>query len=520
MLAITKSISLVGLTGHLIDVEADIGNGVPGFTLLGLPDAALSEARDRVRSAIINSQAQWPNKRITLALSPAALPKRGSSFDCAIALALLAAAEELSLGRLEGAVALGELTLDGRIKSVPGILPALRAAALHGIERALIPSENYEEGSLVPGIELIHFGHLRELIAWLRGSEYLPGDRTIARPYSQSHSQSQSGARTEERESDGADFSDIAGQEAAKEALEIGAVGGHHIAMVGPPGVGKSMLAARIPTILPSLSEQDALDVTSLHSIAGKISPESNSPLITTPPFIAPHHTISRAGLIGGGSATISPGACSLSHRGILFLDEAPEISRQVIEALREPMELGEITLTRLGRSATFPAHFTLVLASNPCPCGWAIGKAKRCTCSPLASRRYREKLSGPILDRIDLRIELEPLSQGDLMRKGESSADIKSRVDQARARSSQRFRAYPWSMNSEIPAAALRSEFAPEPRALTQLYRALDGEEITVRGLHRIQRVAWSIADLKGEPSPTRASIVRALALHLRERL
>jgi len=369
-------------------------------------------------------------KRITLALSPAALPKRGSSFDCAIALALLAAAEELSLGRLEGAVALGELTLDGRIKSVPGILPALRAAALHGIERALIPSENYEEGSLVPGIELIHFGHLRELIAWLRGSEYLPGDRTIARSYSQSHSQSQSGARTEERESDGADFSDIAGQEAAKEALEIGAVGGHHLAMVGPPGVGKSMLAARIPTILPSLSEQDALDVTSLHSIAGKISPDSNSPLITTPPFIAPHHTISRVGLIGGGSATISPGACSLAHRGILFLDEAPEISRQVIEALREPMELGEITLTRLGRSATFPAHFTLVLASNPCPCGWAIGKAKRCTCSPLASRRYREKLSGPILDRIDLRIELEPLSQGDLMRKGESSADIKSRVE------------------------------------------------------------------------------------------
>lgn len=518
MLAITKSISLVGLTGHLIDVEADIGNGVPGFTLLGLPDAALSEARDRVRSAIINSQAQWPNKRITLALSPAALPKRGSAFDCAIALALLAAAEEITLGRLAGAVALGELTLDGRIKSVPGILPALRAAALHGIERAVIPSENFEEGALVPGIELIHFGHLRELIAWLHGGEYPSSDRTLAR--SLSHSQSHSGARFEASASEGADFSDIAGQEPAKEALEIGAVGGHHIAMVGPPGVGKSMLAARMPTILPSLSERDALDVTSLHSIAGKISPESSSPLITTPPFIAPHHTISRAGLIGGGSATISPGACSLAHRGILFLDEAPEISRQVIEALREPMELGEITLTRLGRSATFPAHFTLVLAANPCPCGWAIGKAKRCACSPLASRRYREKLSGPILDRIDLRIELEPLSQGDLMRTGESSANIKSRVDLARARSSQRFRAYPWSINSEIPAAALRSEFAPEPRALSLLYRALDSEEITVRGLHRIQRVAWSIADLKSEPSPSRASVERALALHLRERL
>ena len=506
MLAITRSISLVGLTGHLIDIEADIGNGVPGFTLLGLPDAALSEARDRVRSAISNSSAQWPNKRITLALSPAALPKRGSSFDCAIAIALLAAAQEITLGRIDGAVVLGELTLDGRIKSVPGILPALRAAALHGIKRAIIPSENFEEGSLIPGIDLIHFEHLRQLIAWVKGGEYLPSELT----------------RIAQNTSEGKtlDFSDIAGQERAKEALEIGAVGGHHIAMVGPPGVGKSMLAARIPSILPRLNERDALDVTSLHSIAGKISPLNGSPLITSAPFIAPHHTISRAGLIGGGSTSISPGACSLAHRGILFLDEAPEISRPVIESLREPMESGEVTLTRLGRSATFPARFTLVLASNPCPCGWAIGKAKRCTCSSLASRRYREKLSGPILDRVDLRIELEPLSQGDLARGSEPSSDIASRVADARERSKERFNAYPWAINSEIPAAALRSEFAPEPRALSVLYRALDAEEITVRGLHRIQRVAWSIADLNNERSPSRTSIDRALALHLRERL
>ena len=501
MLAITRSISLVGLTGHLIDIEADIGNGVPGFTLLGLPDAALSEARDRVRSAISNSSAQWPNKRITLALSPAALPKRGSSFDCAIAIALLAAAQEITLGRIDGAVVLGELTLDGRIKSVPGILPALRAAALHGIERAIIPSENFEEGSLIPGINLIHFDHLRQLITWVKGGEYLPSELTRSDLCSSENTH--------------LDFSDIAGQERAKEALEIGAVGGHHIAMVGPPGVGKSMLAARIPSILPRLTERDALDVTSLHSIAGKISPLNGSPLITSAPFVAPHHTISRAGLIGGGSATISPGACSLAHRGILFLDEAPEISRPVIESLREPMESGEVTLTRLGRSATFPARFTLVLASNPCPCGWAIGKAKRCTCSSLASRRYR-----PILDRVDLRIELEPLSQGDLARRSEPSSDIAVRVASARERSKERFSAHPWSINSEIPAAALRSEFAPEPRALSVLYRALDAEEITVRGLHRIQRVAWSIADLHNEPSPSRTSIDRALALHLRERL
>ena len=506
MLAITRSISLVGLTGHLIDIEADIGNGVPGFTLLGLPDAALSEARDRVRSAISNSSAQWPNKRITLALSPAALPKRGSSFDCAIAIALLAAAQEITLGRIDGAVVLGELTLDGRIKSVPGILPALRAAALHGIEREIIPSENFEEGSLIPGINLIHFDHLRQLITWVKGGEYLPSELTRSDLCSSENTH--------------LDFSDIAGQERAKEALEIGAVGGHHIAMVGPPGVGKSMLAARIPSILPRLTERDALDVTSLHSIAGKISPLNGSPLITSAPFVAPHHTISRAGLIGGGSATISPGACSLAHRGILFLDEAPEISRPVIESLREPMESGEVTLTRLGRSATFPARFTLVLASNPCPCGWAIGKAKRCTCSSLASRRYREKLSGPILDRVDLRIELEPLSQGDLARRSEPSSDIAVRVASARERSKERFSAHPWSINSEIPAAALRSEFAPEPRALSVLYRALDAEEITVRGLHRIQRVAWSIADLHNEPSPSRTSIDRALALHLRERL
>lgn len=506
MLAITQAISLVGLTGHLIDVEADIGNGVPAFTLLGLPDAALSEARDRVRSAIINSGATWPNMRITLALSPAALPKRGSAFDCAIAVALLAAAEELPVERFATAVILGELTLEGRIKSVPGILPALRAAARHGITRAIIPTENAQEGALVTGIEIIHFTHLHELISWCRGNEYL-APPLIAHESVGSHQSA-------------LDFSDIAGQESAKEAMEIGAVGGHHIAMVGPPGVGKSMLAERIPSILPSLSEVDSLEVTSLHSIAGKISPNNCAPLITSAPFVAPHHTISRAGLIGGGSAVISPGACSLAHRGILFLDEAPEVSRPVIESLREPMESGEVTVTRLGRSATFPARFTLVLAANPCPCGWSIGKAKRCTCSALASRRYRERLSGPILDRIDLRIELEPLSQADLLRTGEGSREIAARVTQARARAALRFKDVPWSINSEIPAAALRSDFAPDRKALALLYQALDDEEITVRGLHRIQRVAWSIADLRGEPTPTQSSINRALALHLRDRL
>lgn len=506
MLAITRAISLLGLTGHLIDVEADIGNGVPGFTLLGLPDASLSESRDRVRSAITNSGALWPNKRITLALSPAALPKRGPAFDCAIALALLAAAQELALDRVGDAVILGELTLDGRIKSVPGILPALRAASLHGCTRAIIPSDNQQEGALVAGIEILHFEHLAQLIAWCKGGEYNPQTRTT-----------QMGSANGDC---ALDFADISGQESAKEAIEIGAVGGHHLAMLGPPGVGKSMIAERIPTILPTLGEVDALEVTALHSIAGKISPGDLRPLISTPPFVAPHHTITRAGLVGGGSAAISPGACSLAHRGILFLDEAPEIARPVIESLREPMESGEVRLTRLGRSATFPARFTLVLASNPCPCGWAIGKALRCTCSPLASRKYRERLSGPILDRIDLRIELEPLSQADLLRTGESSLQIAERVARARARSAERFRNHPWSINSEIPAVALRSEFAPERKAISPLYQALDNEEITVRGLHRIQRVAWSIADLRGEVAPSHDSINRALALHVRERL
>lgn len=508
MIAITQAISLVGLNGHLIDVEADVGSGVPAFNLLGLPDAALSEARDRVRSAIINSNLSWPNQRITLALSPAALPKRGSSFDCAIALSLLAAAGQVPLERLTESVVLGELTLDGRIKSVPGILPALRAASLHGITRAIIPSENFQEGSLVTGLQITHFGHLRELISWCRGNEVIADAPTSEEIHSQLLHRSIP------------DFSDISGQESAKEALEIGAVGGHHIAMVGPPGVGKSMLAERIPSILPPLNEQDCLDVTSVHSIAGKISPKNHAPLITIPPFIAPHHTITRAALIGGGASEISPGACSLAHRGVLFLDEAPELSRPVIESLREPMELGEITITRLGRSATFPARFTLVLAANPCPCGWAIGRGKKCTCSPLAHRRYRERLSGPILDRIDLRIELEPLSQADLLRTGARSSEIAERVLKARARATARFKNLPWSINSEIPASALRREFAPEPKALTALYHALDNEEITVRALHRIQRVAWSIADLREEPSPSRRTIDHALTLHQREKL
>ena len=506
MIAITKALSLVGLTGHVIDVEADIGNGVPCFNLLGLPDTSLSESRDRVRSALINSEATWPNKRITLALSPAALPKRGSAFDCAIALAILAAADEIPLKRLHGAVILGELTLDGRIKSVQGILPSLRAALLQGVTSAIIPTENFQEGALVADIEIFHFSHLRQMISWCKGADY---DSGIAVAPNLGGHQITPG-----------DFSDIGGQESAKEAIEIGAIGGHHIAMVGPPGVGKSMLAERIPTILPPLNHVDALEVTSLHSIAGKISANNLAPLILVPPFIAPHHTITRAGLIGGGSAVISPGASSLAHRGILFLDEAPEISRSVIESLREPMELGEITLTRRGQSATFPARFTLVLASNPCPCGWSICKAKKCICSPLARRKYRERLSGPILDRIDVRIELEPLSRADLLRTGESSSQIALRVRQARARAALRFEKYPWSINSEIPAPALRSDFAPERKALALLYRALDSEEITVRGLHRVLRVAWSIADLRGEEIPTLATAERALALHLRERL
>ena len=500
-LAIAKCISLIGLNGSVIDVEADIGIGLPGFTLLGLPDAALSESRDRVRAALINSGETWPNKRVTISLSPAWLPKRGSGFDLAIAAALLAASDAAPMDRLNNVIILGELTLEGKIKGILGILPALMAAKKAGFEKAIVPVVNAQEAGLVSGLEILAMSTLKECALWIRTGE------TLTHSFAENY--------VEKNGSEELDLSEVGGQLQARKALEISAIGGHHLLMIGPPGAGKTMLAARLPSILPPLDREGALEVTALHSLAGKVS--HDSPLITQPPFVAPHHSATRAALVGGGGVNIKPGACSLAHNGVLFLDEAPEMSSGVLDALRQPLESGSITISRSGASANFPSRFTLVLAANPCPCGRFTGTGRNCSCTPQSVRRYLNKLSGPLLDRIDLQVEVGATGRAGLSQIGESSEVVRARVMNARSIAAIRFSNYYWKSNSLIPAKYLRTEFAPESAGVVFLNRALDRELITARAFHRIIRVGWSIADLHQHPIPTLSDIEEATKLHER---
>ena len=500
-LAIAKCISLIGLNGSVIDVEADIGIGLPGFTLLGLPDAALSESRDRVRAALINSGETWPNKRVTISLSPAWLPKRGSGFDLAIAAALLAASDAAPIDRLNNVIILGELTLEGKIKGILGILPALMAAKKAGFEKAIVPLVNAQEAGLVSGLEILAMSTLKECALWIRTGE------TLTHSFAENY--------VEKNGSEELDLSEVGGQLQARKALEISAIGGHHLLMIGPPGAGKTMLAARLPSILPPLDREGALEVTALHSLAGKVS--HDSPLITQPPFVAPHHSATRAALVGGGGVNIKPGACSLAHNGVLFLDEAPEMSSGVLDALRQPLESGSITISRSGASANFPSRFTLVLAANPCPCGRFTGTGRNCSCTPQSVRRYLNKLSGPLLDRIDLQVEVGATGRAGLSQIGESSEVVRARVMNARSIAAIRFSNYYWKSNSLIPAKYLRTEFAPETAGVVFLNRALDRELITARAFHRIIRVGWSIADLHQHPIPTLSDIEEATKLHER---
>src|SRR6266851_2275733 len=512
-LARTHSVALVGVLGHLVEVEADIANGLVGMLLVGLPDTALREARDRIRSAISNSQEEWPQRRITVGLSPASLPKRGSSFDVAIAVAVLAASGVVPVAALAGLVFLGELGLDGRLRPVRGVLPAVAAAAAAGFGRVAVPRANAAEASLVPGLRVVTAATLAGLLGWLRGdpagdlAEVIEGGAAPAAP-----GPAPSGPGGGRR-----DLADVLGQPAARRAAEISAAGGHHLCLLGPPGAGKTMLAERIPTVLPRLDQAAALEVTAIHSVAGAL-PDA-SPLLTMPPFIAPHHTASKAAIVGGGSGVIHPGAASLAHRGCLFLDEAPEFGRDVLDALRQPLESGEVMIARLGLTARFPARFILVLAANPCPCAKGPGPQAACSCTSAARRRYLARLSGPLLDRVDVKVEFLPVGRAELLsdRKfAESSAAVAVRVEEARQRAASRLKDTPWRLNAEIPGSELRRSFPPGPGALVPLERAMDLGEISARGVHRVIRVSWTLADLAGVPRPTAGETSYALSLWL----
>lgn len=495
-LALTNSVALLGLEGHLVTVEVDIADGLPGYSLLGLPDAALSESRDRVRSAIVNCAEIWPHRKVTVSLSPAWLSKSGSGFDLAICIALLAAHETVPRERIEEIIFLGELSLDGKIRAVRGVLPALMAAHKAGVKIAVVPASNYEEAQLMQSIEIVPMQHLKQVLRWLR-----TGEREVVQEIDLNWEPTDSRL----------DFSDVAGQSAARLAAEIAAIGGHHIILIGPPGAGKTMIAERIPTIMPALSIDQALEVTAVHSIAGSLT--HRSPLSLLAPIVSPHHTTTRIAMVGGGSHVIKPGVCSLAHYGVLFIDEAPECGPGVLDALRQPLESGTVTIARSVGNLTFPAQFLLVLAANPCPCGKFTGRGHNCTCTSQQVRRYLGKLSGPLMDRIDLRVQVEAVGRVDMAKNelGESSQVIRARVIEARARAEKRFAGMGWSLNSQIPARALRSTFQPDRSAMNFLHDELDREHITARGLHKIIRTAWSFADLNHHGVPTMEDVMSA---------
>lgn len=511
------SVGLLGLRGTPVEVEAHAASGLPKFTLIGLPDSVLNEARDRVRAAVLNSGIDWPQAVLTVSLSPAWIRKQGSGFDVAIAFAVLRATGAIRQNTLHDAVFLAELGLDGRVKPIRGVLPCVIAAARAGHGPVFVAEANAAEAAQVTGVEVTGLRSLRQLVALANG-EPVPPEPPGRVSSGAEHLPEDSAPAVEPRFEP--DLSEVVGQYEARRALELSAAGGHHLFLCGTPGAGKTMLAKRLPGILPPLDRDAALEVSAIHSLSGTLPP--SRPLITRPPFCSIHHSATVASMVGGGSGQPRPGAVSRAHRGVLFLDEMPEFSRTALDALREPIESGEVAIARASGVARFPASFLLVGAANPCPCGRAGSPLGTCTCAPRQRIAYLARISGPLLDRIDLRVDVTPVGPGELLdaagggQGGEPTAVVAQRVAQARERAVHRLAGTPWQCNAQVPGQVLRNRWPLAGDAMATAERALRAGTLSARGLDRVIRVAWTVADLAGVDRPDRAAIDTALGFRL----
>lgn len=511
MLATAHTVVLQGSMGHLVEVQVDISPGLVGATIVGRPDASLLEARDRVRMAITHAAPRWPStKRVTILLAPADLPKSGTHLDLAIAMGIKAADDGLPKGALRDTVFIGELSLDGALRPVPGVLPMVMAAAARGFGRVFVPEPQAREAALVPGMEVFGVRSLGQVVAQLCG-DLVP----TAEPVTSLSGTRLLSWRGEDR-TDELDLLDLVGMADAKYAVEVAAAGGHHVLLSGPKGSGKTSLAERIPTILPDLTREEALELTAIHSLSGTL--EDSSGLFTRPPFNAPHHDASKASILGGGTGRVRPGELSRSHCGVLFLDEFPLFRADVIDALRQPMESGEIRVVRGEDSAIFPARGMLVLAANPCPCGdyHPMPGSDRCTCTEVARRDYRRKVSGPISDRIDVLRHVLPAQphERDLYGPPESSAQVRARVAEARSRQADRHRGETWRLNAQVPGHVLRERWPLPPAGQQRLDDEMYAGRLSRRGAIRVHRLALTVADLEQRESPAVAHVEAALQL------